>query len=66
MLTSRAVIKVVGVVYSSIKPMKNLHNIGKISKPPPNIFFHKKVQLHYLLGNLLDNSAENIVVRLRK
>lgn len=46
--------------------MKNLHNIGKISKPPPNIFFHKKVQLHYLLGNLLDNSAENIVVRLRK
>lgn len=50
----------------STKSMKNLHNIGKKFQRPKNIFFYKKVQLQYLLNDILDNSAENIAVWLRK
>lgn len=48
--------------------MQNPHNIGKMFKGQEIIFFSftRKVQLQGLLNDLLDSSAENLVVWLRK
>lgn len=49
--------------------MQNPHNIGKMFKGQEKTFFFsftRKVQLQGLLNDLLDSSAENLVVWLRK